>query len=91
MTIYVNGSFNTWDEKKQYSISVYGADEEILKVWEKYLKSELDKALKSENYDKVQGIAYDLQCYINSVNSAIEEAKKEEEEFKKQPINEIEV
>lgn len=81
MTISVGGSYNSWVEKKQYSVSVWDASEVFINALIETLEKRVERALKDKDYAKVTEIAKAIDELTKCYAEAIENAKTEEAEY----------
>lgn len=80
MTISVGGSYNSWVEKKQYSVSVWDASEVFIDAIIETLEKRVERAIKDKDYAKVSEIATAIDQLTNCYADAMKNAKEEEDE-----------
>lgn len=81
MTINVGGSYNSWEEKKQYSVSVWDASEVFVDAIIETLEKRVERAIKDKDYAKVSEIANAIDQLTNCYADAMKNAKEEEDEW----------
>lgn len=81
MTINVGGSYNSWVEKKQYSVSVWDASEVFIDAIIDTLEKRVERAIKDKDYAKVSEIANAIDELTKCYADAMKNAKEEEDEY----------
>ncbi len=88
MTISVGGSYDSWVNKKQYSVSVWGASEVFINALIETLEKRVERAIKDKDYAKVSEIANAIDQFTNCYADAVKNAKEEEDEYLKKQAEE---
>lgn len=90
MTINVGGSYNSWTDKKEYSVSIWGTSEVFIDAIIETLEKRVERAIKDKDYAKVSEIANAIDELTKCYADAIKNAKEEEDEYaRKQAEQEV--